>query len=230
MYKRQIYKYSPGWRVVFEKADSTNLSGCGGGDGTYLSYGMDNDFDQSLDSDEVTDTLYFCETFANDDQVISLTIDDQGSGYSAGNLSASGGGGSGFSGEYSVSSGIESISVTNGGSGYSTSDQIQINTNGDGTGAAASIGSVDSSGSIISISVDNPGSGYQSTDSINIGVANGTGASLSANLYSTGVIHSASVLDSGSNYTSAPTIVISDSGGTGAVSYTHLTLPTNREV
>ena len=210
-----IYKYSPGWRVVFEKADSTNLSGCGGGDGTYLSYGMDNDFDQSLDSDEVTDTLYFCETFANDDQVISLTIDDQGSGYSAGNLSASGGGGSGFSGEYSVSSGIESISVTNGGSGYSTSDQIQINTNGDGTGATASIGSVDSSGSIISISVDNPGSGYQSTDSINIGVANGTGASLSANLYSTGVIHSASVLDSGSNYTSAPTIVISDSGGTG---------------
>ena len=210
-----LYTYSPGWRVVFEKADSSNLSGCGGGAGTYLSYGMDNDFNENFDSDELLETLYFCETFANDDQVISLTIADQGSGYIAGNLSASGGGGSGFSGTYTVSSGIESISITNGGSGYGTSSQVQINTNGDGTGAAASIGSVDGSGSILTISVDSAGSGYQSTDSINIGVADGNGASLSANLYSTGKIHSASVTDTGSNYTSAPTIVISDSGGSG---------------
>ena len=74
---------------------------------------------------------------------------------------------------------------------------------------------MDGSGSILTISVDSAGSGYQSTDSINIGVADGNGASLSANLYSTGKIHSASVTDTGSNYTSAPTIVISDSGGSG---------------
>ena len=48
-----------------------------------------------------------------------------------------------------------------------------------------------------------------------MGVANGTGESLTANVYSTGVIHSATVTDGGSNYTSSPTIVISDTNGAG---------------
>ena len=46
-----------------------------------------------------------------------------------------------------------------------------------------------------------------------MGVANGTGESLTANVYSTGVIHSAEITDGGSNYASSPTIVISDTDG-----------------
>ncbi|MEC8874419.1 MAG: hypothetical protein VX502_03415, partial [Candidatus Thermoplasmatota archaeon] len=61
------YKYTPGWRRVFVETEASNVSGCGGGDGTYLSHGLDNDFDQSLDENEIIETLYFCETFANDD-------------------------------------------------------------------------------------------------------------------------------------------------------------------
>ena len=216
------YTYSPGWRRVFEKAEESNISECGGDDGTYVSHGLDNDFDQTLDDDEITETLYFCDAFGNEDVVTSLTIVDPGSGYISGNLTASGGGGSGFSGTYAVSSGIESISINNGGSGYDTEDQILIQCQCDGTGAAASIGSVDSTtGSILSITIDAQGSGYQSTDTIAVGVANGTGASLSANVFSTGVLHSATVSAGGSNYTSEPTIVISDGGGSdGTISAT----------
>ncbi len=211
-----VYTYSPGWRAVYQKVDATNIADCGGNDGSYIIHGMDNDFDQSLDSDEIIGTLYYCETFANGDQISSLTIDNPGSGYIAANLSATGGGGSGFSGTYEISTGIGSITVNNGGSGYGTGDQVQINTNGDGTGAAASVGIVSGSGEILSMVVDAAGSGYQSTDSINIGVANGSGASLSANLFSTGIVDSTTIVNSGNNYTSTPTIVISDSGGSGA--------------
>ena len=207
------YTYSPGWRRVFVKSSSTNLSGCSGSAGDYIQHGLDNNFNQVLDSDELIDTLVFCESFANDDVITSLSIDDSGTGYSAGNLSATGGGGSGFSGTYAVSSGIESITINNGGSGFDTTDQVQIQCQCDGTGAQASVGSVDSSGAITSINIDSAGSGYQSTDVIAVGVANGTGESLTANVYSTGVIHSAIVTDGGSNYTSSPTIVISDTSG-----------------
>ena len=208
------YQYSPGWRRVFIKSSSTNLSGCGGSPGDYINHGMDNNFNQNLDDDEILETLYYCETFANDDIITSLSIVDQGDGYSPGNLSATGGGGSGFSGTYAVSSGIESISINDGGSGFTTTDQVLIQCQCDGSGAEASVGSVDSSGSITSITIDSPGAGYQSSDVIAVGVANGTNEDLSANVYSTGVIHSAEVSDGGANYTSSPTIVISDSSGT----------------
>jgi len=210
------YKYTPGWRRVFVETEASNISGCGGGDGTYLSHGLDNDFDQSLDENEIIETLYFCETFANDDVVTSLTIDDPGDGYSPGNLSATGGSGSGFSGTYTISSGIESIDVNDGGSGYATDDEISIQCQCDGTGANASIASVDGSGAILSVNVDDSGSGFVSGDTIIIGIqSTGSGASLSENLYSTGNIHSVEILDGGSNYTSTPTVAISDSSGTG---------------
>ncbi|HJM24863.1 MAG TPA: hypothetical protein QF821_04380, partial [Candidatus Thalassarchaeaceae archaeon] len=68
------YQYSPGWRRVFIKSSSTNLSGCGGSPGDYINHGMDNNFNQNLDDDEILETLYYCETFANDDIITSLSI------------------------------------------------------------------------------------------------------------------------------------------------------------
>ena len=209
------YQYSPGWRRVYVKSSSSNLSDCGGSAGDYINHGLDNNFDQVLNDDEILESIFYCETFANGDVITSLSIDDPGDGYTSGNLSATGGGGSGFSGSYAVSSGIESITINDGGSGFDTTDQVLIQCQCDGSGVEASVGSVDSSGTITSITIDSPGSGYQSSDVIAVGVANGTGESLSTNVYSTGVVHSTEVTDGGANYTSSPTIVISDSSGSG---------------
>ncbi|MCS5529858.1 MAG: hypothetical protein NZ732_03880, partial [Candidatus Poseidoniales archaeon] len=60
------YKYSPGWRHVYDYGYyNTGLSGCGGDNGTLLERGWDNDFDQNLDSDEVLWTESFCDTDVN---------------------------------------------------------------------------------------------------------------------------------------------------------------------
>ena len=55
-------------------------------------------------------------TLTLEDTVTSLSIDNSGSGYS-GNLSASGGGVQ-ISQEHTISSGIENITILDGGSGY----------------------------------------------------------------------------------------------------------------
>ena len=209
------YTYSPGWRHVFSKVEGTNLSGCGGGDGTYVGHGFDDDFDQALDEDETVETIYYCDTFANGDSVTALTINNSGHGYTPGNLSATGGNGSGFSGTYIISTGIESITVDDGGSNYDTTDTVVIQCQSPcGSGATASIASVDGNGTILTVSVNDTGSGYTPDNNIAIGIqSSGSGASLSAQLGSTGPIHSTETVDGGSNYTSTPSILISDSNG-----------------
>ncbi len=216
------YKFSPGWRRVFVEIEGANLSGCNGGGGTYVSHGFDDDFDQSLDEEEIVETLNFCDTFANGDIVTALTINSSGDGYAPGNLSgqsAEGDSGFGFSGSYIISSGIESITVDDGGSNYDVSDTVLIQCQAPcGSGAAASIASVDSNGTILSVTMDDPGSGYTPDDTIAIGIqSSGSGASLSEQLGSTGPVHSTEIADGGSNYTSAPTILISDSNGSGGL-------------
>ena len=57
----------------------------------------------------------------------SLTITVAGTGYSAGTLSATGGGGSSFAGTYTVDAGaLKAVTITNGGSGYTTLPTIVI--------------------------------------------------------------------------------------------------------
>ena len=218
------YSFSPGWRLVYTQSTFTNLSSCETGKGTIVRYGHDESFDQLLQGDEVTETIIYCETLTFEDTVTSLSIDNSGSGYSPGNLSASGGGGSNFSGSYSISSGIESITILDGGSGYSLNDTItavcQPQCNATGTEAELSISSVDINGSIKNISVNNPGSGYVIGDSIQFLISHSSGSSsatLSANLQPTGRIHSTQITNSGTDYTSIPDIIISDSNGSGAV-------------
>ena len=69
--------------------------------------------------------------------VDSLSIEDQGAGYGAGgNLTASGGGGSGFAGTFTQESGfLNSVTVTNGGEYYTTPPTIIVDSP-DGGGAA----------------------------------------------------------------------------------------------
>ena len=69
------YKYSPGWRHVYDHAyDSSGLSACNGSNGTTLERGWDNDFDGNLDSDEVLWTEYFCDTVVNAPQCTTCAI------------------------------------------------------------------------------------------------------------------------------------------------------------
>lgn len=212
------YKYTPGWKLVYSLKSMANISDCGGQDGKLLEYGFDNDFNSNLDDIEILSTSYYCDTFSKEDTIQQLTIDSAGDGYSSGNLSATGGDGEDFSGTYIISTGIDSISINNGGSGYDSSDSLTIIcVQCVGENANASISSVDSSGSITSITVDDAGAGYTADDSIFIYVnsSGGSGVNLDANLFSTGIIHSTEIIDEGSNYSTTPTIVISDSSGTG---------------
>ncbi len=210
------YTYSPGWRHVYSVDSSTSVSDCNNLSGTWVDHGYDNNFDQSLNSNEITDTIMYCSGNALQDSVTTLTVNNGGSGYAAGNLSATSSSGSGFSGTYSISSGIASITVSNGGSGYAVGDTISFVCPGGctGSGAAASVGNVSSNGNIQSITISNGGSGYvtQQTMYVLVTSTNGNGASLSAVLESTGAIYEAFVNDGGSGYTSPPTIVPSSSG------------------
>ena len=71
--------------------------------------------------------VYANTSFTNLSQTISaLTITNAGTGHmSPGTLSASGGGGSGFAGTYTISNGsINSVTITNGGTGYTSTPTI----------------------------------------------------------------------------------------------------------
>ena len=64
-------------------------------------------------------------------KVIAVNIQAGGSGYSNGTLSASGGGGSGFAGTYTASGGaISSVTLTNGGNGYTSAPTIVMSAAG----------------------------------------------------------------------------------------------------
>jgi len=69
-----------------------------------------------------------------------ITIATAGTGYSAGTLTASGGGGSGFAGSYTVSGGaINAITVTNYGSDYATTPTIVISDAGNGDASITAV-------------------------------------------------------------------------------------------
>tara|TARA_B100001250_G_scaffold401356_1_gene413145 strand:- start:28459 stop:30369 length:1911 start_codon:yes stop_codon:yes gene_type:complete len=86
------------------------------------------------------DQIYVSEFLPNYTQAIgSLTITNGGATYTAGTLSATGGGGSGFAGEYTVNGSgvIDSVTITNGGSGYTSLPTIVPSHAGDGNAVIA---------------------------------------------------------------------------------------------
>ena len=85
------------------------------------------------------DQIYVSEFLPNYTQAIgSLTITNGGTGYTGGTLSATGGGGSGFAGSYTVDAGvIKTVTITNGGSGYTSLPTIVPSHAGDGNAVIA---------------------------------------------------------------------------------------------
>jgi hypothetical protein len=136
------YTYAPGWQHVYDTGSSTSVSECNNLSGTWVDHGYDNNFNNQLDTNEITETIMYCSGNALEDSITTLTVNDGGYDYSAGTLSATGGSGSGFSGTYSISSAIASISVNSGGTGYAVGDTLSFLCPGsgctEGTNASAS--------------------------------------------------------------------------------------------
>jgi hypothetical protein len=81
--------------------------------------------------------------------------------------------------EPEVPAGITSITVGNGGSGYTAAPAITFGTGGGGTGLAATA-VIDAAGTITAINITNPGSDYTSAPAVNIPNAPTTGTNASA--------------------------------------------------
>ncbi len=110
--------------------------------------------------------------------------------------------------------GIQSISVTNQGSLYTSAPGVFIVPNVAGSGAAAT--AIIANGFVVLIIVTNPGVGYYGGAIVGFSGGGGSGAAATAGLFSN-MITSALITNGGSGYTSAPQIAISGGGGSGAL-------------
>ena len=145
--------------------------------------------------------------------VTSIGITNAGSAYDAAsppNITISNGGGTGATASVVVDGSVSEISVTNGGSGYTSSPLVSI-VGGGGAGAAAT--AIITKGVVSRILINSGGSGYTSQPAITIVGGGGVGAQGTASVR--GPIKSISVTNGGNSYTSKPDITLSS--GTGAV-------------
>ena len=145
--------------------------------------------------------------------VTGVTINNAGSGYDAAsppNITISGGSGSGAAANVVVNGSVSEITVTAGGSGYTSSPLVSI-AGGGGSGAAAT--AIITKGVVSRILINDGGTGYTTQPTITIVGGGGTGATATASVR--GPIQSVSITNGGSSYTSTPSVVLSS--GSGAV-------------
>ena len=214
------YYQSPGVLSVYNIDQTTSSQACGNLSSVVISYGHDIDLDGDLDPQEIETTSEYCPSSGMDTSITSLAITSPGAGYADGNLSATGGDGSGFSGTYLSGREIESVSLIDGGFGYSNGTVFNVDCGRDCTGSGANITvtSIDSSGSITGISLTDQGENYTTEhdlDLVNTGIS-GRNAEISLSLSDTGHLAVVEITSMGSGYTSTPTIV-TDGTGTGGV-------------
>ena len=120
-------------------------------------------------------------------------------------------GGTGQGASFNLFMGIDSITVSNGGTGYLTAPLIKI-TGGNGVCAVAY--SVISGGIVTGIVVTDHGIGYTSIPTVTL--SNGVGATASVLLTPTS-IQSITVIYGGTNYNIPPNVSIVGGGGSGAI-------------
>ena len=145
--------------------------------------------------------------------VTSISITNAGKEYDAASppvISITGGGGSGASASVVVNGSISEVTVTAGGSGYTSSPLVSI-VGGGGSGAAAT--AIITKGVVSRILINSGGTGYTSQPAITIVGGGGTGATATAQVR--GPIKSVSVDNGGESYISTPEIKLSS--GSGAV-------------
>ena len=115
---------------------------------------------------------------------------------------------------------VESVTVTNGGSGYTSAPSVTFS--GGGGSGATGTASVTLDG-VTSVTVTNGGSGYTSAPSVTFSGGGGSGATGTASV-TLSAVDSVTVDAGGSGYTSAPSISFSGGGGSGATGTASVTL------
>lgn len=116
---------------------------------------------------------------------------------------------------------INSITVTNPGSGYVTPPTISLSSTGGGSGATFTVSLV-AIKTITGFNITNGGSGYTNTPTITLsGTGSGSGANFGVTKGTTNVISAITVTNGGSGYTSPPTLQLSGTGTGTGVAYTN---------
>lgn len=125
-----------------------------------------------------------------------------------------GGGGTGATIVTAIVSGVQSLTITNAGTGY-TGATVAF-AGGGGSGATATL-----TGIISALTVTNTGNNYTNAPTVTITDPTGTGATATATV--TGMVDSLIVTNDGTGYTTVPTIQFVGGGGTGATATASLT-------
>ena len=174
------------------------------------------------------------------DVVASVSITNTGRGYTAAPSVTFSGGGSGGSGAAATSAlatcrGIGSITITDGGSGYSA-PWLTLLLQSPPVGASPRVlpnaRATMTGGVVTSVTITNRGCGYTSVPAINIAHpgAPGTRATFSLTLQPAGRVGSVTVTNGGSGYTSAPAVTLgaAPSGGVTATGTAVMSGPVSR--
>ena len=132
-------------------------------------------------------------------------------------MSITGGGGSSATANAALSTGIvNSISLTNGGSGYTSQPSVTIS-GGGGSNASAICQLVTFATGVVSIQVTNGGTGYGQYGNLAVTITGGGGSAANATAIVSGNAVTQVIMNNpGTGYTSAPTAVVSGGSGTGA--------------
>lgn len=107
--------------------------------------------------------------------------------------------------------GVDSITITNGGSSYETPPTVEFS-GGGGTGAAGT--AVLTADAVTSVTITDPGTGYTSAPTVAFTGGGGADAAGTAVLTATAHVYSVTVTEGGQGYASAPTVVFTGGGGT----------------
>ena len=143
-------------------------------------------------------------------KVTGISITSAGAGYtSVPTVSFTGGGGSGAAATATIAASVVSVTVTNGGSGY-TSPTVSFS----GGGGSGAVATASVSGSVGSVTLTSGGSGYTSAPTVSFSGGSGSGAAGTATV--SGSVVSVTITNVGSGYSSAPTVSFSGGGGSGA--------------
>ena len=140
--------------------------------------------------------------------VVSITVTDGGSGYTAApTITISEGGGSGAIAVATINNGaVNQIIVTDSGSKYTGTPTVLISAPPSSRTATATASVVN--GFVVSITVTDGGSGYTDVPTVTISGGNGSGASAVATI-SDGAVNQIIVQNAGKGYPSTPTVTIS---------------------
>jgi hypothetical protein len=145
-----------------------------------------------------------------------LTLVAAGSGFPTGTfpLSFTGGGGTGAAGTFTTSGGtITGISLTNGGSGYTSTPAVGFPIPGSGAAITATV----AAGAVTTLAIASGGSGYVPGTYPLAFSGPGSGAQATYTVNASGVVASTTPIAGGTGYTVAPTVTLPAGSGAAVV-------------